>query len=115
MESVTESDRHTKDRLKTMMKKALAGVLAAAVMLVVPAAATARPSTDFNSGAAEHSDCRVTKTNDRGYLIEVKEVDRDGDVRWVKQRVKKLPSPDSGIQFRVVRDLGVNVYKVCDY
>lgn len=94
--------------------KRIATVIAATAIVVPMFAgiAQARPVNDNYQGNSERSNCQVTQVRDRGYVIEVKKVDKDGKVRWVQKRVKTLPDD---VQFRIVKDRGITRNVVCQY
>jgi len=96
-----------------MMKKAIASVLGAVVLMpVVAGVAQARPEDTRHSGSANRSNCQVTHTRDLGYLTTIKYTTPSGEVRIKTVRDSQLRFYDN-YQVLERKDRGLIVNKTC--
>ncbi len=93
-----------------MMKKAIASVLGAVVLMpVVAGVAQARPEDVRVGGSANQSNCKVTSTRDLGFYTTIQYTTPSGEVRVKTVRDSQLRFYDNYIVLtRVDRGLIVN-------
>lgn len=95
------------------MKKAIASVLGAVVLMpVVAGVAQARPEDTRHSGSANRSNCQVTHVRDLGDMVTIRYVGVGGEVRVVTVRENRLRAYSN---YTVIarEDRGLIVNKTC--
>lgn len=104
------------------MKKIVSIIAALAFSATLSAGiAEARPVTDQHNGSANHSNCEVVKSTDRGYRVQIWTVRQYDDNRisqgWVTKRIKDEAAmtalKESGVKYRILADKGTKNILIC--